>query len=79
VRVVVTHEFVGVLDGQVYGRPILVGEVLTGDLAQLALREGWAKMAEAANPAPKPAKPPRPAKAEAEAEAEPVSEGESPV
>jgi hypothetical protein len=41
--VVVTQEFLGKPDGQVYGRPILVGEELTGDLAELALREGWAK------------------------------------
>jgi hypothetical protein len=42
-RVVVTKEFVGVPDGAVYGRPIQVGEELTGALAQLALREKWAK------------------------------------
>lgn len=58
-RVVVTHEFVGKPDGQVYGRPILVGEELTGALAQLALREGWAEER----------KPARPAKPKAESEA----------
>lgn len=66
-RVVVTQEFLGKPDGQVYGRPILVGEVLTGDLAELALREGWAEEQEAEQAEPKPAKPAKGAKAESAA------------
>lgn len=66
-RVVVTQEFLGKPDGQVYGRPILVGEELTGDLAQLALREGWAEQQ-------KPARPARPKPAETKPEAEGESE-----
>jgi hypothetical protein len=68
VRVVVTHEFVGKPDGQVYGRPILVGEVLTGDLAQLALREGWAEEQEPKAEQGTEADPPKP-KGKAKADA----------
>ena len=37
----VTVEFKGVVDGQVYPRDIKPGETITGDLAAVAIKEGW--------------------------------------
>lgn len=41
--VVVVTEFFGVPDGLVYPRTFALGETVTGDLAEVAVREGWAK------------------------------------
>lgn len=38
----VIKEFYGVIDGQIYPRMVLVGEIIHGDLAETALREKWA-------------------------------------
>jgi hypothetical protein len=53
--IIASVEFFGVPDGRVYPRTIRPGEELAGDLAQLALREGWAVEADA-EAAPPPAK-----------------------
>ncbi|WP_158291875.1 hypothetical protein [Paracraurococcus ruber] len=52
---IVTVPFLGVPDGVVYPKDYAVGDLVTGDLAELAVREGWAKPAKAA---PKPPAPP---------------------
>lgn len=39
----VTAAFCGVPDGAVYPREFAPGETVTGDLAAVAVREGWAK------------------------------------
>ncbi|WP_157094166.1 hypothetical protein [Brucella pseudogrignonensis] len=38
----VTKLFYGLPDGDVYPREIEVGEIVTGDLAKVALAEDWA-------------------------------------
>lgn len=38
----VIKEFYGVIDGQIYPRMVLVGEIIHGDLAATAHREKWA-------------------------------------
>jgi hypothetical protein len=38
----VTKSFKGVEDGKIYPRVFLVGEEIRGDLARVALEEGWA-------------------------------------
>lgn len=43
IRARVTKEFPGVEDGTVYPRQILVGEEITGALAETAISEKWAK------------------------------------
>lgn len=43
IRARVTKEFEGVEDGKVYPRTILVGEEITGSLAETAIAEKWAK------------------------------------
>jgi hypothetical protein len=60
-KIIVVTQFDGVPDGRVYARTFLPGEEVTGDLAQLALREGWAEE----QPEPE---------AEAEAEAAPSAQ-----
>ena len=42
--IVVTVAFDGVPDGCIYGRHYEPGEIVEGDLAALALREGWAEL-----------------------------------
>lgn len=42
--IVVTVGFDGVPDGAIYGRRFEPGDVVEGDLAALALREGWAEL-----------------------------------
>lgn len=57
-RAKVRVAFIGKPDGAVYGRPIPAGEVIEGDLAEVAVRDGFAVMVEAAEsiqPAPEPA------------------------
>lgn len=54
-RVVATAEFLGVPDGEVYGRAIRPGEELLGNLAQVALRDGLAEEVKVKPPKPKPA------------------------
>lgn len=44
-RVVVTVAFSGAPDGTVYPREFAPGDVVEGDLAAVALREGWAESA----------------------------------
>jgi hypothetical protein len=39
----VAKEFAGVPDGEVYPVTFAVGDEVTGELAELAIREGWAK------------------------------------
>lgn len=41
---IVTVPFSGVPDGEVYGRDFAVGDTVHGDLAAVAIREGWAEM-----------------------------------
>lgn len=41
-RAKVIKEFYGVIDGQIYPRMVLVGEIIHGDLAATAHREKWA-------------------------------------
>jgi hypothetical protein len=43
IRATVTKEFPGVEDGAVYPRQILVGEEISGSLAETAIGEKWAK------------------------------------
>lgn len=43
IRAIVTKEFPGVEDGQVHPRQILVGEEISGALAEAAIGEKWAK------------------------------------
>lgn len=44
----VTTEFSGRPDSESLSRPIVVGEIITGDLARLALEQKWAEPADAA-------------------------------
>lgn len=41
-KAIVTVEFMGVADGDIYPRRFTVGEPVTGDIAAVALNEGWA-------------------------------------
>jgi hypothetical protein len=41
--VVVVAKFLGVVDGAVYPQEFDVGAEIHGDLAEVALREGWAE------------------------------------
>lgn len=41
---IVTVPFVGAPDGELYGREFAVGDEVRGDLAAVAVREGWAEM-----------------------------------
>lgn len=38
----VTTEFSGRIDGEALARPIKVDEIIAGELAEVAVREGWA-------------------------------------
>lgn len=40
----VTVPFVGAPDGEVYGREFAVNDEVRGELATVAVREGWAEM-----------------------------------
>jgi hypothetical protein len=42
-EVIVIQEFKGAVDGDIHPRPIKVDERITGDLAQVALDNGWAR------------------------------------
>lgn len=45
-QAIVTKEFSGRPDSEPLARTVKVGEALDGDLAAVALREGWAELAE---------------------------------
>lgn len=51
----VTQAFDGAPDGEIYPKRFNVGDTVTGDLARVAVAEGWAKdeALEVAPPAPK--------------------------
>lgn len=51
-KATVTQEFTGRADEDVVARRFGVGETVTGDLAAVAVREGWAKAETAAEAAP---------------------------
>ena len=53
-----TVAFHGVPDGMVYPRAFAEGDEVTGELAAVAIREGWAEEREGDVPAP----PPQPAR-----------------
>jgi hypothetical protein len=40
----VTAPFIGAPDGEVYGRQFAVGDTVHGELAAVAIREGWAEV-----------------------------------
>jgi hypothetical protein len=40
----VTAPFIGAPDGEVYGREFAVGDTVHGELATVAIREGWAEV-----------------------------------
>jgi hypothetical protein len=40
----VTAPFIGAPDGEVYGREFVAGDTVHGDLAAVAIREGWAEV-----------------------------------
>lgn len=42
-RASVTKSFRGVVDGEIHGRTIEVGEEISGSLAEVAITEGWAE------------------------------------
>lgn len=44
----VTVAFVGVPDGEVYGKEFAPGDEVEGNLAEVAVSEGWAEEAETA-------------------------------
>jgi hypothetical protein len=48
----VTKGFPGVPDGEIRTRAIAAGEVITGDLARVAVDEGWADPTEGDEPEP---------------------------
>jgi len=48
-KAIVTKAFVGRPDDEIVARNIATGEVLTGDLADVALREKWAEPVEKAD------------------------------
>ncbi len=41
---IVTVPFIGAPDGEVYGREFAVGDEVHGELAAVAIREGWAEV-----------------------------------
>ncbi len=41
---IVTVPFIGAPDGEVYGREFAVGDEVHGELATVAIREGWAEV-----------------------------------
>jgi hypothetical protein len=41
---IVTVPFIGAPDGEVYGREFAVGDTVHGDLAAVAIRQGWAEV-----------------------------------
>lgn len=43
ITVKVVKAFAGVRDGEVYPREFAAGDLVYGDLAAVAVREGWAK------------------------------------
>ena len=45
----VTKPFVGAPDGALYPRPFEVSELVEGDLARVAMAEGWAEPLEVAS------------------------------
>lgn len=51
----VTKSFAGVPDGEIYPREIQKGEIVAGELAAIAVREGWAKKVEGDEPPAPPA------------------------
>lgn len=50
-KAIVTLEFPGKPDDEVVSRPIAIGEVITGDLAAVAVAEKWAEPVEDQKPA----------------------------
>lgn len=52
---IVVAEFFGVADGTVYPRTFAPGDRISGDLAELAVREGWAEEAPSELPPDPPA------------------------
>jgi hypothetical protein len=53
----VIEAFVGCKDGELYGTEFKIGDEVEGELAEIALREGWAEKADAS---PKPVVPDAP-------------------
>jgi len=58
VRAKVTKAFPGVKDGEIYPTQFEVGAEVVGDLARVAIAEGWASAEKVAVAPPAPAQPP---------------------
>jgi hypothetical protein len=54
----VTKPFKGTPDGKIYPEKFEPGDTVTGDLARVAVEEGWAKSVKGSEAAPIPAKEP---------------------
>lgn len=61
-KAIVTKEFAGVKDGEIYPRTWKAGDEIEGDLARVAIAEGWAESATKAAPKSEPEEADKPRK-----------------